>query len=77
MTILRFDDIHRAYCRGKKVLEGVSFSVRERLDAHHAVFSLEPAAACALLKHKLGIDGVRCRTVALEELFIEILGGEL
>ena len=27
MTILRFDDIHRAYCRGKDVLKGVTFSM--------------------------------------------------
>ncbi len=52
-------------------------SVRDRLDSLHAVFSLRPEEACAQLKGRLGIDGVRCRTVALEELFIEILGGEL
>ena len=52
-------------------------SVRERPAAIHAVFQLDPESAHALLKRELGLEGARCRTIALEELFIELLGGQL
>jgi ABC-type multidrug transport system ATPase subunit len=50
--------------------------VRVRTDAVHAVFQLEPDQACALIKNKLAVDGAFCRTANLEEMFIEIAGGE-
>jgi ABC-2 type transport system ATP-binding protein len=52
-------------------------SVRERPGAIHAVFQLDPESAHALLGRELGLEGARCRTIALEELFIELLGGQL
>jgi len=52
-------------------------SVRERPEALHAVFRLPPEEACALVKARLGIGEARCRNVGLEEMFIELLGGEL
>ena len=51
-------------------------AVRERSDAMHAVFGLDPAAAQTLLERDLGITGARCRTVALEEMFIELVEGQ-
>ena len=50
--------------------------VRVRTDAVHAVFRLDPDEACALIKEQLAADGVLCRTAGLEEMFIEIAGGE-
>jgi len=50
--------------------------VRRRTDAVHAVFRLDPADACALIAARLGITDTRCRTAGLEEMFIEIAGGE-
>ncbi len=50
--------------------------VRRRTDAVHAVFRLDPDDACALIAARLGITDARCRTAGLEEMFIEIAGGE-
>lgn len=51
-------------------------AVRDRSDAMHAVFCLDPASAQTVLETKLGITGARCRTVALEEMFIELVEGQ-
>ena len=50
--------------------------VRARTDAVHAVFRLDPDDACALITDKLGVTDAHCRTAGLEEMFIEIAGGE-
>jgi ABC-2 type transport system ATP-binding protein len=50
---------------------------RDRSDAIHAVFRLNPAECGSLLEQELGIAGANCRTVALEEMFIELVGGQL
>jgi ABC-2 type transport system ATP-binding protein len=50
---------------------------RERSDAIHAVFDLEPAGCGSLLRRRLGITDAKCRTVALEEMFVELVGGQL
>ena len=50
--------------------------VRGRTDAVHAVFRLDPDDACALITEKLGVSDSVCRTAGLEEMFIEIAGGE-
>jgi ABC-2 type transport system ATP-binding protein len=50
--------------------------VRVRSDAVHAVFRLDPDDACALISSKLGVSNSVCRTAGLEEMFIEIAGGE-
>jgi ABC-2 type transport system ATP-binding protein len=50
--------------------------VRRRTDALHAVFRLEPAEAKALIIDRLGVADAFCRTAGLEEMFIEIAGGE-
>jgi ABC-2 type transport system ATP-binding protein len=49
--------------------------VREREEALHAVFSLDPAACQAFLERDLRASGSRCTTAPLEEMFIELAGG--
>jgi hypothetical protein len=39
------------------------------------VFQLEPEACQAAIVRELGINNVRCATVALEEMFVELAGG--
>jgi ABC-2 type transport system ATP-binding protein len=50
-------------------------AVRERSDALHAVFHLDPGETERTLA-AMGIAGANCRTVALEEMFIEIVEGQ-
>lgn len=50
--------------------------VRDRGEALHAVFELEPARVEALLSGELGLSEVRCTRIALEEMFIELAGGQ-
>jgi ABC-type uncharacterized transport system ATPase subunit len=52
-------------------------AARERADAWHAVFQTDPQRTEALLDQELGVAGARCRAIALEEMFIELLGGQL
>jgi len=56
-------------------LEGC-VGVRRRRDALHAVFELEPEETRVLLSRELGLDDLRCTNVPLEEMFIELMGGE-
>jgi ABC-2 type transport system ATP-binding protein len=57
-------------------LEGC-LAARERPEAMHAVFGLDPRRTQALLQGELGLSGARCRNIALEEMFIELVGGQL
>lgn len=50
--------------------------VRDRTDALHAVFELEPERVEALLQQELGLEGSHCTRIALEEMFIELAGGQ-
>jgi len=50
--------------------------VRERSDALHAVFRLDAERSGAELKNRLGIGDARSRSVALEEMFVELVGGQ-
>jgi len=50
--------------------------VRSRSDAVHAVFRLDPGETTSLVAERLGVADVLCRTAGLEEMFIEIAGGE-
>lgn len=50
--------------------------VREREDALHAVFRLDARAAGEVVERELGVRGSRCRSVDLEEMFIELVGGQ-
>jgi ABC-2 type transport system ATP-binding protein len=50
--------------------------VRSRGDALHAVFRLEPSKAALLLERELGLGDASCTRLALEEMFIELIGGQ-
>ena len=50
--------------------------VRRRSDAMHAVFRLDPDDAQARLEDELAISNVVCHAMALEEMFIELAGGQ-
>lgn len=52
-------------------------TARERAEATHAVFRLEPGESRGLLERKLGLTNTNCRSVDLEEMFIELVGGQL
>jgi len=49
---------------------------RVRSEAVRAIFRLDPTACETLLRHEIGVSGARCATVGLEEIFIELAGGE-
>jgi hypothetical protein len=49
--------------------------VRPVFDDWHAVFRGEPDVVQAGLVAALGVNGIRCARVPLEELFIEMVGG--
>jgi hypothetical protein len=44
-------------------------------DDWHAVFRGDPDAVQQSLVAALGVNGIRCARVPLEELFIEMVGG--
>jgi ABC-2 type transport system ATP-binding protein len=50
--------------------------VRDRSDGFHAVLRLEPEAARLAMEQQLGIEHVRCQTIVLEDMFIELAGGQ-
>jgi ABC-2 type transport system ATP-binding protein len=56
-------------------LEGC-IAVRDRTDVFHAVLELEPERAAALLERDLGATEARFTRIALEEMFIELAGGQ-
>jgi ABC-2 type transport system ATP-binding protein len=41
----------------------------------HAVFELEPDTCCQTLRQELGVATIQCRSLGLEEMFIELVGG--
>jgi ABC-2 type transport system ATP-binding protein len=49
--------------------------VRERSDGLHAVFALPPDAACERIEAELRVTA-SCRSIALEDMFIELAGGQ-
>ena len=50
--------------------------VRQRADALHAIFELEPASVESLLGREMDLGQVRCTRIGLEEMFIELAGGQ-
>ena len=60
----------------RKRSKGQGDSTLDRSDALHAVFALAPGGSSALIRERLGVSGVDCRTVGLEEMFIELAGGQ-
>jgi len=81
------DELKEAFClaliprvngaRAEKVrkLSGC-VNVRDREDGLHAVFRLDPGRCRATLDGELGISDARCTPVALEEMFVELAGGD-
>jgi len=51
-------------------------AVRQRPGSLHAVFRLDPEAAGRQLSSELRVSSAHCRSVDLEEMFIEIVGGQ-
>ncbi len=49
---------------------------REREDAVRAVFELTPEACEQALRRELGLRDGRCLAIGLEDMFIELVGGE-
>ena len=45
-------------------------------DEWHAVFDGAADSVRNQLRESLGVNGIRCLTVPLEELFIELVGGD-
>jgi ABC-2 type transport system ATP-binding protein len=81
------DDLHEDYCvafiagasvRGAEALERLPGCLRARpvFGDWHAVFEGTPDSVRRLLKDALGLDGVQCVRVPLEELFVELVGGQ-
>ncbi len=50
--------------------------VRARSDALHAVFRVSPGDCQALIERDLGAKDASCSSVSLEEMFIELVGGQ-
>ena len=48
--------------------------VRSRGESWHAVFEQDPATCSELLKREKNLSQVQCRTINLEEMFIELAG---
>lgn len=60
----------------KLMAHGDCLAVRERSDAMHAVFALDPERTNEVLSRDLGVTGANCRNAALEEMFIELVEGQ-
>ncbi len=52
-------------------------AVRERAEIMHAVFSSRPEESGSIIERELGVKDVNCRRADLEEMFIELVGGQL
>jgi ABC-2 type transport system ATP-binding protein len=79
------DQIHEDHCVAMiprsavpegSTIEGMSGCLRARpvFDEWHAVFEGTPDAVRRQLQEALGLDGIRCVSVPLEELFVELVG---
>jgi len=51
-------------------------AVRDRPEAFHAILRLDPEEARAALERQLGARDVRCQAVVLEDMFVELAGGQ-
>jgi ABC-2 type transport system ATP-binding protein len=69
--------VPRASAPDPAILEGAPGCLRVRpvFDDWHAVFRGEPGAVQTSLVAALGVNGISCARVPLEELFIEMVGG--
>jgi len=81
------DTLRESYCvavipmyaaHGIKDIERMPacLKVHRKFTEWHAVFRGTPEQVRALLRDNLGLTDIQCATVPLEELFIELVGGE-
>jgi len=70
--------VPRSALRDAAVLERAPgcLRVRSSFDSWHAVFERPPEEVSAELQELLGVDGVRCVRLPLEDLFVEMVGAE-
>lgn len=54
---------------------GSCLNVRQRTDGLHAILQLDPQRGRSVVERELGINNVRCTTIALEDMFVELVGG--
>jgi hypothetical protein len=68
--------IPRSAVPGAAAIESLPGCLRARpvFEDWHAVFQGTPESVRRQLKDSLGLDGVRCVAVPLEELFVELVG---
>ena len=50
--------------------------VRRHGDLFHAVYELDPDTCCQSLRNELAVETIQCRSLGLEEMFIELAGRE-
>jgi ABC-2 type transport system ATP-binding protein len=55
---------------------GICLGIRKRPSALHVVLQLPNGQAKQLLKDKFNIDDVHCKSLSLDEMFIEVTGGQ-
>jgi ABC-2 type transport system ATP-binding protein len=68
---------HEAHVTRERLLELDScLGARNRVEAMHVIFKSDPGASRTLLEQTLGIANARCTTIGLEEMFIELAGGQ-
>jgi len=83
----QLDQIHEDHCVAMIPRSAVSSSaaiealpgclrVRPVFDDWHAVFQGTPDSVRRRLQQSLALDGIRCVTVPLEELFVELVGND-
>ena len=81
------DDLRENYClamvphngqitRARLLAVEGCLGVRRRGDTLNAVFAVEPERTGALLGQRLGGENCRCTRIALEEMFVELAGGQ-
>jgi ABC-2 type transport system ATP-binding protein len=79
------DDIREGYCLalvpGDSGVDGETLltmpsclCARNHGDLIHAVYELDPETCCRSLREKLHLESIQCRSLGLEEMFIELAG---
>jgi len=78
------DDIRDGYCLALVPVEattsddllqmGDCLCVRQRGSAFHAVVATDPDSCRAAMEARFGRDDIQCRPLALEDMFIELVG---
>jgi ABC-2 type transport system ATP-binding protein len=69
--------VPREAADGRETLLGLEscLGVRERGDAWHVILRLAPEEAEEALRSRLGLQDVACRSIPLEDMFVELAGG--